>query len=175
MFFRLTNSLATFQKMMNEILWDLINMRKVASFINNVILETEGEEGYDEIVEEIVRRLAENDLYIKLEKYRWKVQKIGILDVVIELKGNKIEKEKVKGILNWPTSKEVKDIQKFLRLANYYQWFIKDFTVIARPLYNLVKKSQKWNWPEKQEKAFQKLKKKFTKEPVLAVSDLDKK
>jgi len=62
MFFRLTNSSATFQTMMNEILWYLINMRKVASFINNVILETEREEGYDEIVEEIVRRLAENDL-----------------------------------------------------------------------------------------------------------------
>ena len=62
MFFRLTNSSATFQTMMNEILWYLINMRKVASFINNVILETEGEEDYDEIVEEIVRRLAENDL-----------------------------------------------------------------------------------------------------------------
>ena len=77
--------------------------------------------------------------------------------------------------MNWPTSKEVKDIQRFLRLANYYQWFIKDFTVIARLLHNLVKKSQKQNWLEKQEKAFHKLKKKFTKEPVLAVSDLDKK
>jgi len=48
----------------------------------------------------------------------------------------------VKGVLKWPTLKEVKDIQKFLGLANYYQQFIKDFSVIARPLYNLVKKNQ---------------------------------
>jgi len=51
----------------------------------------------------------------------------------------------VKDILEWPTLREVKDIQKFLRLANYYQQFIKDFTVIARPLHNLVKKDQKWD------------------------------
>ena len=48
----------------------------------------------------------------------------------------------MKGVLKWPTLKEVKDIQKFLGLANYYQQFIKDFSVIARPLYNLVKKNQ---------------------------------
>jgi len=50
-----------------------------------------------------------------------------------------MEKEKVKEVLDWPTSKRVKDIQKFLGLANYYWWFIKDFTAIARPLHDLVK------------------------------------
>jgi len=55
---------------MNEILQDLINTGKVASFIDDVIVGIEEEEGHDEIVEEIVRRLAENDLYVKLEKYK---------------------------------------------------------------------------------------------------------
>ena len=87
----------------------------------------------------------------------------------------KIEEDKVKGVLNWPTSKEIKNIQKFLGLANYYWQFIKDFVFIAKPLYNLVKKDQKWDWIEKQEIAFKKLKKRFTKELVLVVSDLDKK
>ena len=59
---------ATFQVMMNEILRDLINERKVAAFVNDVLVEIETEEGYDEIVEEILRRLEENDLYIKPEK-----------------------------------------------------------------------------------------------------------
>ena len=68
MFFRLTNSLATFQIIMNEIIWDLINMRKVASFIDNVIVGIKMEEGHDKIVEEVVKRLAENNLYVKLEK-----------------------------------------------------------------------------------------------------------
>ena len=68
MFFGLINSPMTFQTMMNKILQDLINVRKVAIFIDNVIIGTEGEEEHDKLVEEVVRRLAENDLYVKLEK-----------------------------------------------------------------------------------------------------------
>ena len=67
-FFGLTNLPATFQAMMNELLRDLINTGKVAAFINNVIIETETEEGHDELVAEIIKRLEENDLYIKPEK-----------------------------------------------------------------------------------------------------------
>ena len=68
MFFCLTNSPATFQTMMNKILQDLINTGKVVSFINDVIIGTEMEEGHDELVEEVVRRLAKNNLYVKPEK-----------------------------------------------------------------------------------------------------------
>ena len=68
MFFELTNSPVTFQIMMNEILWDLINIGEVASFIDDVIVEMEEEKGHDEIVKEVVKKLAENNLYIKLEK-----------------------------------------------------------------------------------------------------------
>jgi len=68
MFFGLTNSPATFQTMMNELLRDLINTGKVAAFINDVIVGTETEEGHDEIVTEVIRRLEENDLYVKPEK-----------------------------------------------------------------------------------------------------------
>ena len=101
----------------------------MTNFIDNIIIGTEGEDGYDKLIEEVVKRLAENDLYIKLEKYKWKVGEIGFLGVVIRPERIKIEKEKEKGILNWPTSKGVKDVQKFLGLANYYCWFIKDFAV----------------------------------------------
>jgi len=72
MFFGLTNSSATFQIIMNRILQSLINTGEVVSFINNVIVRTKKKEGHNEVVEEeveeIVRRLAENNLYIKLEK-----------------------------------------------------------------------------------------------------------
>jgi len=70
MFFGLTNSPTTFQAIMNELLRDLINMEKVTAFINNIIVGTEMEEGYDEIVAEIIKRLEENNLYIKPEKYK---------------------------------------------------------------------------------------------------------
>ena len=64
-FFRLTNSPATFQTIINKILRNLINIREVASFIDNVIIRIEREVGYNEIVKEVVKRLAENNLYTK--------------------------------------------------------------------------------------------------------------
>ena len=115
-----------------------------------------------------------NDLYIKPEKCRWKVREVGFLEVVIGLEGIKMEEEKMKGVLKWPTSKCVKDVQKLLELANYYCRFIKGFASIARLLHDIVK-DKKWDWIEKQEKAFKELKERFTKKLVLAVLDLDKK
>ena len=128
---------------MNKLLRDLINMGKVVAFIDNVIAETEIEEGHDEIVAEVVRRLEENDLYVKLEKCKWKVKEVGFLGVVIELEKIKMEEEKIKGVREWPTPKYVKNVQKFLGLANYYYWFIEDFTSITKPLHDIVKKDKK--------------------------------
>ena len=143
MFFGLTNSPATFQAMMNELLRDLINTGKVAVFIDDVIVGTEMEEGHDELVAEVVKRLEENDLYVKPEKCKWKVREVEFLGVVIGPEGIKMEKEKVKGVLEWPTPKCVKDVQKFLGLANYYRRFIEGFATVARPLHDMVKKDKK--------------------------------
>jgi len=68
MFFRLTNSPVTFQAMMNDLLRDLVMKEKIAVFIDDVMIATETEEGHDEIVEEVLRRLEENNLFVKLEK-----------------------------------------------------------------------------------------------------------
>ena len=73
MFFGMTNSLAMFQVMMNEILRDLINEEKVVAFVDDVLVRTETEERHNEIVEEILKKLEENNLYIKPKKYVWKV------------------------------------------------------------------------------------------------------
>jgi len=88
------NSPATFQAIMNEILKDLVNESKVAVFVDDMLVETETEEEHDEIVEEVLRRLEENNLYIKLEKCIWKVREIGFLGVVIGPNGIEIEKKK---------------------------------------------------------------------------------
>jgi len=112
---------------MNKLLRDLINTEKIRSFIDNRMVRTESEMGYDKLVEEILRRIKENDLYIKPEKCRWKVREIDFLGVVIRPERIKIEKEKVKTVLDWLVPKSVKDIQKFLGLANYYRRFVKEF------------------------------------------------
>ena len=80
----------------------------------------DGKEGYDELVKKVVKRLAENNLYIKPEKCKWKVKEVGFLGVVIEPERINMEEDKIKRVLDQLTSKYVKDIQKFLGLVNYY-------------------------------------------------------
>ena len=126
-FFGMTNSPATFQAMINKILRDMINEGKVAAFVDDMLVETETEEGHNEIVEEVLKWLEENNLYVKLEKYIWKIREVGFLGVVIGPNGIEMEKEKVDGVLSWPEPKNINDVKNFLGLANYYRRFIKDF------------------------------------------------
>jgi len=144
MFFGMINLPATFQAIMNEILRDMINKGKVAAFVDDILVGTETEEGHDKIVKEVLKRLEENNLYVKPKKYIWKIQKIGFLGVIIGPNGIEIEKEKMDGVLSWPKPRNVKDIRKFLGLANYYRRFIKDFTRVARPMNMLMRKDIKW-------------------------------
>ena len=74
------------------------------------------------------------------------MRKIGFLGVVIGPKGIEMEEEKVDGVLSWPEPKNIKDIRKFLSLANYYRRFIKDFAQVARPINILMRKDVKWQW-----------------------------
>ena len=99
MFFGMTNSPATFHVIMNKILRDMINEGKVVVFVDDVLVGTEVEEGHDEVVEEVLRQLEENDLYVKLEKCIWKVQKVPFLGVVMGEGKVEMEEDKVEGVL----------------------------------------------------------------------------
>ena len=103
------------------------------------------------------------------------MREVEFLGVVIGPEGIEMEKGKVKRVLEWLISGCVKDMQKFLGLVNYYCQFNKGFASIARLLHDMVKKDRKWEWTEKQERAFKELKKRFTQGLVLAVPDLDEK
>jgi len=174
MYFGLTNSPTTFQAMMNDLFRDLINQGDTATFIDNILVAIDTEEEHDELVEEVLRRLEENNLFVKPEKCKWKVREVKFLGVVIGPKGVEMQKKKVEGVLNWPAPRNVKEVQKFLGLANYYRRFIKDFARIAAPLHVLVRKEKKWKWEKEQKEAFEKLKAEFTTEPVLAIPDIDR-
>jgi len=94
--------------------------------------------------------------------------------MIIGPNGIEIEKEKIDEVLSWPKPKNVKDVRKFLGLANYYRRFIKNFAQVARPINVLTKKDVKWQWGQEQQKAFDELKGIFTTRPVSAALDLDK-
>ena len=142
--------------------------------IDDVMIATETEEEHDEIVEEVLRRLEKNDLFVKPEKCVWKVREVGFLGVIIGEDGVRMEKEKMQEVIKWLVPRSTKDVQKFLGLANYYRWFVKDFARIAKLLYKMTRKEIKWSWGKRQQKAFEELKERFMTELVLVTPDLDK-
>ena len=80
---------------------------------------------------------------MKPEKCQWKVKEVEFLRVVIGPKGVEMQKDKVEGVLNWPILRNIKKMQKFLGLANYYRQFIKDFAKLTALLHMLVRKEKK--------------------------------
>jgi len=174
MYFGLMNSSTTFQTIMNDLFRDLINQRDTVIFINDILVATDTKEGHDELVEEVLKRLEENNLFVKPEKCKWKVREVEFLGVVISPRGVEMQKKKVEGVLNWPAPQNIKEVQKILDLTNYYRRFIKDFARLAALLHVLVRKKQKWKWEGEQEETFEMLKAVFTTEPILAIPDIDR-
>jgi len=125
MYFGLTNSPAIFQTIINDLFRDLINQGDTMTFIDDILVATDTEERHDKLVEEVLKRLEENDLFMKPEKYKWKVREVEFLGVVIGSREVEMQKEKVEGVLNWLAPRNVKEVQKFLGLVNYYRRFIK--------------------------------------------------
>ena len=75
----------------------------------------------------------------------WKIREVGFLGVIIGEDRVRMEKEKIQGVIEWLVPRSTKDVQKFLGLANYYKWFVKDFARIAKPLHEMMRKETKWN------------------------------
>ena len=123
-------------------------------------------------MEKVLRKMAENDLFVKPEKCVWNIREVGFLEVIIGLDGIKIKKEKIQRVVDWLVLRSVKNMQKFLELTNYYRQFVKDFARVAKLLHEMIKKDVKWNWREKWQKAFEELKERFILEPVLLTPDL---
>jgi len=140
MYFGLTNSPTTFQTIINDLFRDLINQGDTVTFINDILVATDTEEGHNKLAEEVLKRLEENNLFVKPKKCKWKVREVEFLGVVIGPREVEMQKEKVERVLNWPVPRNVKEMQKFLGLTNYYKRFIKDFARIAAPLHVLVRK-----------------------------------
>jgi len=171
MFFGMANSPSTFQNMMNDVLKEVIDKGIVIIFIDNILIFTEDGEHHDEMVEEVLKRLKENDLFLKLEKCEFKKKEIEFLGMIIRDKGVKMDTTKVEAIMSWPTPKHAKDIQAFLGLANFYHHFIQDFSKIATPLNNLMHKETVWRWGGTQQKVFDELKRRFVEGPILVAAN----
>ena len=156
MFFGLTNSPATFQSMMNEILKDLVDDGHVLVYLDDILIFTMTVREHQVLVTKVMERLRENGLCLKPEKCSFEEDSVEYLGVVVGGGEVKTEPSKAATVANWkiPTCK--RELQSFLGFMNFYRHFIQDFSKIAKPLHELTGNRQ-WTWGPAQAEAFFKL------------------
>ena len=169
MFFGLTNSLATFQALMNTIFADLVTAGKVAVYLDDILIYSTTQEEHRQVTHEVLQRLQAHDLYLRPEKCRFERDKIEYLGLVIKKGEVTMDPVKVKAVTDWPTPQNLRELRGFLGFANFYRRFIKDFAKLAHPLNDLTKKDVQWTWNIPQRQAFQALKQTFSQQPILAI------
>ena len=96
------------------------------------------------------------------------MEEISILGVIVGKRQVKMEQKNIKAVKEWKMPTKIKDIESFLGFANFYRYFIQNFSHTARPL-NELKSKKKWKWNEEHQKAFEELKDKITSQPVLSL------
>src|SRR5947207_3862236 len=123
----------------------------------------------------VLKRLKEAGLQLDIDKCEFECKSVKYLGFLIEVgKGFRMDPEKVTAIQSWEAPRTVKGVRSFLGFANYYRLFIPDFADIARPLTDLTKKGQPFNWDDKAQQAFEELKRHFISDPILAAFDPDR-
>jgi len=167
MFFGMTNSLATFQTMMNDIFRNLIAEGIVVVYLDDILIFTKTKEEHEQAVRQVLHVLKENKLFLCPEKCEFCKQRIEYLGLVISENEVSMDLVKVAGVQEWPTPENKTDVQAFLGFVNFYQRFIRDFSAKARPLFDLTRSEQVWTWSGKEQVAFEDLKAVVTTAPVL--------
>jgi len=167
MFFRMTNSPATFQTMMNDIFRTLIAEGIVVVYLDDILIFTRTEEEHKRAVWRVLEVLAEHKLFLCPEKCEFHRKEIEYLRLVISENKVAMDPVKVARVRDWPTPENRTDMQAFIGFVNFYCRFIRDFPTIARPLFDLTCSDQAWNWDAKEQEAFEGLKMAVTIAPVL--------
>jgi len=138
MFFGMTNSPVTFQTMMNDIFRTLIAKGIVVVYLDDILIFTRTEEEHEQAVRKVLEVLAEHKLFLRPEKCEFHRKEIEYLGLVILENKVAIDPVKVAGVCDWPTLENQTDVQAFIDFVNFYRRFIRDFSTIARPLFDLT-------------------------------------
>ena len=139
MFFSLTNAPATFQSMMNFIFRELINEGYVTIYMDDILIHTPNDLPlHRRVVNDVLRILADNDLYLKLQKCQFEVTEVKYLGVIISEDRIAMDPIKVNGIKNWKRPTTLRELRAFLGFLNFYPMYIRNYSAIAAPLNALV-------------------------------------
>ncbi|KAF8712438.1 hypothetical protein RHS03_01055, partial [Rhizoctonia solani] len=167
MTFGLTNAPAAFQHFMNELFKDLLDIC-VIIYLDDILIYSKDNSSHTQHVHKVLKQLMENQLFCKASKCTFHVISVEYLGIIVLDKGFSLDKLKIQAIQEWPTPTKVKEVQLFLGFANFLQQFVANFSHMARPLHNLVKKDAPWKWEAREQAAFQGIKDTITNAPVLA-------
>src|SRR5258707_7282804 len=167
MFFRLCNSPATFQTMMNDILHPFINCNEGVCYMDDILIYSSSLMDHQRITWEILQTLHSYKLFLRPEKCKFKHREVDYLGLVISKDHVAMDPIKVQGVTDWPQPTKVKDVQSFIGFVKFYRRFIWNFSKIAHPLHALTQKSKDWSWSAAEQQAFNTLKNAVTSAPML--------
>ena len=171
--FGLCNAPATFQRLMNTVLNGTL-WKFTMDYIDDINIYSTSWEEHLEHVKEVLTRLRKAGLMINPDKCHFGTQELQFLGHIVGINGVKPDPEKIDKVKNYPTPKSISDVRRFMGLASYYRKFIKDFSTVAKPLFDLFRGEQQFKWGENQEKSFRLLKEKLTTTPVLKYPDYNR-
>jgi len=153
--------------MMNNIFRTLIAKGIVVVYLDDILIFTRMEEEHERAVQRVLEVLAEHKLFLCPEKCEFHQKEIEYLGLVISENKIVMDPVKVAKVHDWPTLENQTDMQAFIGFVNFYCRFIRDFSTIARPLFDLTCSDQAWNWDAKEQEAFEDLKMAVTTALVL--------
>ena len=164
--FGLTNAPASFQRFMNDIFADLLDVC-VIIYLDDILIYSDNLAEHKKHVREVLKRLRQHGLYARPDKCDWHKDTVEYLGYILSPDGLTMDKAKIQTILDWPEPRKVKDIQSFLGFANFYRRFIRNYSSITVPLTRLTRKDTPWNFTPACCEAFNSLKAAFTTAPIL--------
>src|SRR5260221_10117882 len=165
--FGLSNAPAAFQRFINEVLGDLMDICMVG-YLDDILIYSDSLEDHQDHICEVLHCLHTAGLYANLKKCKFHMDTVEYLRFILSPKGLQMDPAKVSMIQDWPKPQKVQDIQAFLGFTNFYQRFIHNYSETTLPLNHLCKKSTTWHFGAGEAKAFRDLKKAFGSAPVLA-------
>jgi ribonuclease HI len=170
MSFGLTNAPAYFMYLMNSVFMPELD-KFVVVFIDDILIYSKTLEDHAKHLHVVLQRLRDHHLYAKFSKCEFWLDTVKFLGHTISKDGISVDPSKVQEVMDWKPPTSVHQIHSFLGLAGYYRRFIPDFSRIAKPMTELLKKGVKFSWNEKCEEAFHTLRALLTTAPVLAQPD----
>lgn len=164
--FGLTNAPAAFQRFVNDIFADMLDV-SVVMYLDDILIYSNDPTEHQQHIHEVLRRLRANGLYCKGSKCEFHWDSMEYLGYILSPEGLRMSEDKVKAILDWLVPRKVKDIQSFLGFTNFYHCFIHKYSDIIIPLTRLTHKGTPWKFDNKCMAAFNELKQAFTHAPIL--------